>query len=86
AVFPSAGGTGVLRIQASAAACPWNLTVEASWLTFAGASQSVGDAEVAFAVEPNPGRDGREGAVWVAGERVRIVQDGVGYRLRRRVR
>ena len=84
AVFPATGGTGVLRIEASAAACPWDLTVEGSWLAFAGASGGAGDAEVAFAVESNSGRDGREGAVWVAGERVRIVQDGVGHRLRRR--
>jgi hypothetical protein len=84
--FPAAGGSGVLRIEASAAACPWEVTVEGSWLAVAGAKSGAGDAELAFTVAPTFARDGREGAIWVAGERVRIVQDGVVHRPRRQMR
>jgi Viral BACON domain len=70
--FAAAGGTGSISITASAG-CAWNVTGDAEWVSFTGASNGTGTGTLSYQVQPNSGV-GRAAALIVAGVTFNIEQ------------
>ncbi len=71
--FLKEGGAGSISVSATAAACGWTVSSDASWLKFSGASSRQGTGSVAFTVAANGGAF-RAGQLTVAGKVFTIEQ------------
>lgn len=76
--FRADGGTGSIAVSASAPACSWTAISTATWLRFVGGSSGTGSGSVTVSPDAHAGRDDRVAHVNIAGQRVEVVQDGVG--------
>jgi len=72
ASFPTAGGDGTLRIDASAGNCAWTAASSVPWITLATGSGS-GGANLPYTVAANTGA-ARTGTLTVAGASVTVSQ------------
>jgi hypothetical protein len=70
--FPTAGGDGTVRIDASAGSCPWTAASAVPWIAVASASGS-GGANLRYTVAANTGA-ARSGTLTVAGTTVTVTQ------------
>jgi alpha-N-arabinofuranosidase len=61
------GGTAEIAVSASAAGCPWQATVNVSWVTITAGATGNGNGTVTFTVAPNPESHKRKGKITVAG-------------------
>ena len=75
ASFPTAGGDGTIRIDASAGNCAWTAVSGVPWIVVASGGGS-GGANLRYTVAPNTGA-ARTGTVTVAGVMVSVSQAAV---------
>ena len=73
--FPTAGGEGTLRIDASAGSCAWTAASGVPWITLASSGGS-GGANLRYNVAPNTGA-ARTGTLTVAGAAVTVSQAAI---------
>jgi hypothetical protein len=61
------GGTAEITVSASAAGCPWQATVNASWVTITAGATGNGNGTVTFTFAPNPESHKRKAKFTIAG-------------------
>jgi uncharacterized protein (TIGR03437 family) len=72
--FPWQGGTGTVQVAAPGD-CAWTAVSNSSFITIVGEANRTGSADVQYVVAENR-RSARAGTLTVAGEVVRVLQDG----------
>lgn len=73
--FPSAGGTGTLRLTTNRE-CAWSAQSGAAWVKLAGPASGQGDGTVKFTVDPNSDPPARTAAITVNDVRLELSQQG----------
>ncbi|HXE80630.1 MAG TPA: BACON domain-containing carbohydrate-binding protein [Vicinamibacterales bacterium] len=72
ASFDSGGGSGEIEVQTSFL-CTWSAASQAAWIRITSGSGGIGDGEVDYTVEANPGA-ARSGTILVAGRTFTVTQ------------
>ncbi len=73
--FGFEGGTASITVS-TAAACTWSARSESPWVTIQSGASGTGPGTVALAVAANAEASAREGTVLVAGQSMRLTQQG----------
>lgn len=76
--FSAAGGQGSLSVT-TGSTCTWSASAGSGWITVASTSRT-GSGSVSYSVAPNPLGTPRVGTLTVAGQSVRIDQEGASCR------
>jgi len=73
--FDKGGGTGTVTVTTTAA-CSWQATAGAAWMSVVSGAAGAGTGTVSYRVDANPSPLGRSGTLTVAGLAFRVEQAG----------
>lgn len=73
----SGGGSGSVRIVPAEAACGWDVTSQATWVSVTSPQSGTGDGSVTFTVSPNVDQVSRTGFVMIGAKALSISQAGL---------
>ncbi len=76
----SAGGSGVVAVNATAGTCPWTAVSNSNFLSVTAGANGIGNGTVSYTVLANPTALGRVGTLTIGGNTFTITQASVnGY-------
>ncbi len=75
--FDESGGSGTIRVTASAADCPWEAASDVGWITLGAGAAGQGNGTITFTVAPNSTATRRTGHITIGGEAHPITQTGI---------